>query len=298
MRILAACKKCSTQFDVTGHKPAESFHCICGARVQVPEPKVHDAKLVRCGSCGGSRGDGLNCEFCNARFSTIDKGWGSMCPGCFCRLPNDAAFCVDCGIKINPQKLDAVRSDMPCPRCTAPLQKRTLEGLGIFECAGCAGLWLPADTFECICKNKEAMTAVARGAGMTGAKRMRFEMSSEEKVKYIPCPACKSLMNRRNFGGISGVIMDTCRHCGVWLDDKELGLIVRFIDAGGMDKSRDAEKRHREHTEKMRTKVPPSLSGAPMTFWEPKCDALDLAVTVLPGLIRAVGMLAKAFRKL
>ena len=46
-------------------------------------------------------------------------------------------------------------------------------------------------------------------------------------------------MVSRNFGRISGIMIDVCRHHGVWLDAKELEAIVEFIRKGGLEKSRD-----------------------------------------------------------
>ena len=46
---------------------------------------------------------------------------------------------------------------------------------------------------------------------------------------------------RKNFGKISGVIIDRCGKHGVWLDAGELEKIQHFIADGGLDKSRDRE---------------------------------------------------------
>jgi Zn-finger nucleic acid-binding protein len=59
---------------------------------------------------------------------------------------------------------------------------------------------------------------------------------------YIPCPECNKLMNRRQFAGCSGVIVDWCKAHGVWFDRNELRQIVEFIQAGGLDKAREREK--------------------------------------------------------
>jgi len=297
MRILAACKNCQTQYDVSGQKPNDSLRCRCGGLIIVPEPRIHDARVVRCSSCGGSRGAGMNCEFCGARFSTVDQGWGSMCPGCFCRLPNDAQFCVECGLKINPQRLDAIRSDMLCPRCTIPLQGRRIETIDLFECSGCAGMWLPVGMFESICQSKETLGIASRGLGR--AKSTRFELTEAEAVKYVPCPGCKNLMNRRNFASVSGVIIDTCRDCGVWLDNQELNRIVRFIEGGGLEKARDVEARDRAHSEKMREKhvpqtMPMDMSGLGAHSGYRSEDPGDFLVS---ALFQAVGALGRAFLK-
>ena len=67
------------------------------------------------------------------------------------------------------------------------------------------------------------------------------------------------MMNRRNFAGVSGVIIDVCREDGVWLDNQELNRIVQFLETGGMDKARAVEAREREHSEHMRARPVPSL---------------------------------------
>lgn len=297
MRILAACKNCHAQYDVSGHTANDSFHCRCGGLIVVPEGRPHEARLVRCASCGAVRGSGgLNCEFCGARFSTVDKGWGSMCPGCFCRLPTDGQFCVECGLKINPQKLDAVRSDLQCPRCACALQSRSLDHVAIFECASCAGLWVPSATFESICAEKETRGKAVALAGTGRRARRVFELTPDEKVKYIPCPVCKNLMNRRNFANISGVIIDACRNDGVWFDNQELSRIVHFIEAGGMDKSRARQQQEAQHALAMR---PPLASALPKDiFKQTHAGAFDTVIAggdVVPLLVRAVAEVASAF---
>ncbi|MCY3023670.1 MAG: zf-TFIIB domain-containing protein [Planctomycetota bacterium] len=287
MRVLAACKNCKAQYDVSGQQPNDTLRCRCGGLIVVPEVRAAETRLVRCASCGAVRGaGGLNCEFCGARFSAVDAGWGSMCPGCFCRLPSDAQFCVECGLKISPQKLDAIRSDLLCPRCGVALQGRHVDRIEVFECVSCAGLWVMVGTFEAICKDSEARGRAVALTGLADQSARRFELSAEQQVRYVPCPCCKKLMNRRNFGGSSGVIIDICRDDGVWLDNQELNRIVQFIESGGLDKARDAEAQAREHSERMRpAPVPVVLS----------VSAGRTEFDVLPALARAVGELARVF---
>jgi Zn-finger nucleic acid-binding protein len=300
MQRLAACAKCQTQYDVSTYTVGDSFHCACGTVVAVMEPRVHEARLVRCAACGSTRGKGgTNCEYCGARYSSVDKGWGSMCPGCFCRLPNDAQFCVECGLKINPQKLGDVRADLKCPRCAIPIHQRSIDGIEIFECGGCAGLWLPVATFSTLIDNKKKLDTALRGLNAAATKRGRknkFEITESEEVKYVPCPTCQALMNRRNFARVSGVIIDTCRDCGVWLDNQELNRIVQFVEAGGMDKAREFESREREHNEKMREKrkkpVPMMGVDGPITMGGHSATSGNI---LGPILARAVGEIARSF---
>jgi Zn-finger nucleic acid-binding protein len=304
MLILVACAKCQTQYDVSDQKIGNRIHCQCGGVITVDQPPVHEARLVRCSACGSSRGgSGTNCEFCGALFSTVDKGWGSMCPGCFCRLPNDAQFCVDCGLKISPQKLGATRPDLLCPRCQITLQQRAINGIEMEECGSCAGLWLPVATFHALIEDRAKLDTAMRGlnAAKRGDRRNKFEISEQEEVKYVPCPTCKALMNRRNFGRISGVIIDTCRDCGVWLDNQELNRIVQFVSSGGMEKSREFEATEREHAEKMREKRKKPAAGLHIDVREMyssgSTGGLKPSEIVVPVLAKALKEVARAFFK-
>lgn len=64
-------------------------------------------------------------------------------------------------------------------------------------------------------------------------ERMREVSTPEGLVKYRDCPRCGQVMRRRNFGTISGVVIDECGRHGVLLDPGELQAIEAFVQAGG-----------------------------------------------------------------
>ena len=66
--------------------------------------------------------------------------------------------------------------------------------------------------------------------------------SRKPQRAYIPCPDCGKLMNRRNFAGCSGIVVDWCKDHGIWFDRNELKQAVQFIRGGGLRKSREVEK--------------------------------------------------------
>jgi Zn-finger nucleic acid-binding protein len=223
---------------------------------------MQDARVVRCASCGASRDSGGEiCAFCGSTFSAADKGWGSMCPVCYCRLPGDANFCVECGVKIAPQPLNSAPSKLVCPRCACALTARTFDPITLHECPSCAGTWLGVDTFDAICRAHENQAIATRGLA-SSRTRVKFELTDSEKVKYVPCPVCKNFMNRRNFANISGVVIDTCKAHGVWLDNQELGQIVKFIESGGLEKSRERDAENAAHEERMRRINAPHATGS------------------------------------
>jgi Zn-finger nucleic acid-binding protein len=73
---------------------------------------------------------------------------------------------------------------------------------------------------------------------------------SRSPREYIPCPDCRQLMNRKNFGNISGVLVDICKPHGFWFDAGELGRIVKFVMRGGLVEAQKRERVEREATEK------------------------------------------------
>jgi hypothetical protein len=62
-------------------------------------------------------------------------------------------------------------------------------------------------------------------------------------------------MNRLNFAGCSGVVIDWCKAHGSWFDYRELQQVVTFIQEGGLKKSREREKaRLEEEAHRLRQK--------------------------------------------
>jgi Zn-finger nucleic acid-binding protein len=61
------------------------------------------------------------------------------------------------------------------------------------------------------------------------------------------------MMNRVNFGRLSGAVIDVCRGHGTFLDAGELHQIVTFITDGGLDRARlRAREELREEEQRVR----------------------------------------------
>jgi Zn-finger nucleic acid-binding protein len=149
--------------------------------------------------------------------------------------------CPHCGAAA----VEARASTLPtlkCPKCKSDMLPITLGGSSMRECESCGGLWLEVPAFENICADREHQAAVLGLASPVTGHRM--DATAEViKVRYFPCPQCGQLMNRMNFARCSGVIVDICRGHGTWFDASELRAIIEFIRAGGLDLSRQKEKR-------------------------------------------------------
>ncbi len=57
----------------------------------------------------------------------------------------------------------------------------------------------------------------------------------EKSVKkpYIKCPVCQKLMNRESFAYKSGVVINSCKDHGIWLDNGQLKSLFEWKKLGG-----------------------------------------------------------------
>jgi Zn-finger nucleic acid-binding protein len=146
-------------------------------------------------------------------------------------------------------------------------------------------LWVGTEVFQEICSNQEKQTAVL---GLPTS--LEPHQVNTSGVRYVPCPVCRTLMNRVNFANCSGVIIDVCRSHGSWFEREELHRIVSFIRAGGMDRSRrnqiaefeEAERRYRS----ARSGGP--LPGSPSmhSSWVEETDIADIGWSVMKFILR------------
>lgn len=143
--------------------------------------------------------------------------------------------CPHCGAAAAEAKA-AELSVLKCPRCAVDMSSVTIGAAPMRECTHCEGLWLDAPVFQLICAHREQQSAVL-GEGSLAAAHQTAN-TSEERVRYVPCPHCAQLMNRINFASCSGVVVDVCKGHGTWFDRDELRQIVEFIRGGGLDLSR------------------------------------------------------------
>ena len=84
MRLLVQCPECQRQYDATQRQIGSRFRCHCGAVVTVQQPKGHEARVVRCSSCGAARGDD-NADryaYCHSSFTLHERDLNTVCPHC------------------------------------------------------------------------------------------------------------------------------------------------------------------------------------------------------------------------
>jgi Zn-finger nucleic acid-binding protein len=186
-----------------------------------------DAGGLHCPNCGAtSAPDARRCPYCQARLATVS------CPSCFSLMFEGTGFCATCGAALARGEVSGEIAR--CPACQGQLQRIDIGKTTLLECADCDGAWIDATAFEALCADAEAQSAVLHRYGGRPAGRQRA-------VKYRRCVRCSKMMNRVNFGRLSGTVVDVCRGHGTYLDAGELHQIVSFIRGGGMARARQLQ---------------------------------------------------------
>ncbi|MEW5977886.1 MAG: zf-TFIIB domain-containing protein [Acidobacteriota bacterium] len=195
------------------------------------------AGALNCPNCGGSAvPHEPQCSWCGSVLATV------ACRHCFGAIFLGARHCSWCGEEaIQPEEAKEKKGG-PCPRCNEPLVPIKIETCELCECRECGGVWVDNSSFERICADREQQEVVL------GRPQEAAEPSLRDRKKgarlYVPCPTCGQLMNRINFAGCSGVILDWCKPHGTWLDRDEFPKIIAFIRTGGLRKARERDKEH------------------------------------------------------
>jgi Zn-finger nucleic acid-binding protein len=195
-----------------------------------------------------------------------------------------AKFCPRCGAAA--ARVEQEHAARQCPSCRNELQRIEIGTTRLMECDTCDGVWVDAESFERLCASREASAAVLHKLQRTAPGRIDL------RVQYRRCPQCGTMMNRVNFGKVSGTVVDVCKGHGTWLDAGELHRIVAFVQNGGLERAREnqiqelkeREKRVREAEVRAaldRGKADPHSAleiGAGMN-WSPG-DLLDLITAI------------------
>ena len=187
------------------------------------------ARTYACPACGAQVDEQARCcRFCTAPVATV------RCATCFHMNVSEAGYCSGCGRQLGLEPIGEAAT-LPCPVCKQALTAYAGAGEAptsgtLFDCALCGGQFVEHPLLREMLHHHEHAARPETPAHLAGRP--------EPRNSYIPCPVCASLMNRKNFGGISGVIVDVCKKHGTWFDLGELPRVLAFVVAGGLDRSR------------------------------------------------------------
>jgi Zn-finger nucleic acid-binding protein len=220
---------------VVEHPPPPAGIETCSCHLDEAH-SVDSAKSIRCPSCGGSLKLGARaCPYCHSAVAT------KRCGDCLAWNLADAKHCQECASTNFDAAADSAdpksreKTSMKCPRCiSGNLTARRYADLRATECDSCGGLMLAVDMMNKVVAARDHSTALRLALPKREAKR-------ETEVHYLMCPVCKKSMNRKQFGRISGVVVDVCRTDGVWFDAGELAQVLAFVERGGLEEERKRE---------------------------------------------------------
>ncbi len=203
-----------------------------------------EAPIVRCARCGGPRQGGEPaCGYCGADFTVTERDRDTLCPACVARIGRASRYCPYCGVRIDPQPLPPEASALACPVCgeEQPLQVRTLRQAGhvVLECRRCGGLWVAAAVLRLLEQEAQRAGSTVAPDALPGPRPSK---TGQPGPFYRRCPICGEVMHRRNYGAVSGVIVDVCKEHGVWFDEGELEAILDWIRSGGLRKAAARER--------------------------------------------------------
>ena len=229
---------------------------------------MSDAVSLHCPNCGApSRPEDQTCKYCHAALATVS------CPACFGLMFSGSAFCPQCGAR--RARSAGGPATARCPSCRGTMAEVQIGDTALMECGHCQAMWIDATTFERICADRATQTAVLHQ--WSSAPRQ-----PAGEIHYRKCVACGKMMNRVNFGKLSGTVVDVCKGHGTFLDAGELHAIVSFIQQGGLDRARDRqiqelkEEQERLHMMQARHDAHPSVRIETSTRTWSGADLLSL----------------------
>ena len=162
------------------------------------------------------------------------------CHHCYGMNAARAAHCSACGRELGLEPVGG-EDERSCATCKQTLVAYRGTGGVLLDCAGCGGQFVEHELLSSLLESREV-------TGFAVQRRVRRGALGLSAVRYVPCPTCRQLMNRKNFGGASGVVVDVCSAHGTWFDEGELPRVLAFVESGGLVLARaQLREREREH---------------------------------------------------
>lgn len=215
----------------------------------------------------------------------------AFCKSCSAPLLANTNQCQYCGVR-NDVDLQAKHSyivqkkvsDRICPHCDKPLQTIQIQlsqALLIERCDNCFGLFFELQELELLLDYAISHVTEINRVHLDNVNAERYSL--RQVVKYIKCPVCRQFMNRTNFAQKSGVIVDSCRSHGLWLDSGELAHLMEWKKLGGQLLH---EQKQIEQAAHFRKRVPESVSDLPR--FPGRKDSISLEGELLELLVTIV----------
>jgi Zn-finger nucleic acid-binding protein len=226
-----------------------------------------EAETRRCPVCGAPVKVGApGCGYCGSELLTV------RCAECFVMNAADGLRCSGCGRALGLEPL-SLPSDLACPECRRPFSGFGGTAGRLSECTGCGGQFVEHALLRDLLERREVFHSAL--------PRPPRENPMAGSVRYRPCPSCTAMMNRKNFGDSSGIVVDVCSKHGIWFDAGELPRVLAFVEAGGLERARrrkreDDERRAREARAQAVVMTPLTAQNQPVEWLDLGQAGLDL----------------------
>jgi Zn-finger nucleic acid-binding protein len=125
-----------------------------------------------------------------------------------------------------------------CPNCKINMDTINLHLEGDFlieQCSQCFSLFFDPGELEFILNQTVNKPEVVNHLKLNQLIEQHYDQ--DHSISYKPCPSCGEIMNRKNYGARSGVVIDYCSQHGVFLDSGELMRLCQWAKAGGQEHS-------------------------------------------------------------
>jgi Zn-finger nucleic acid-binding protein len=243
---------------------------------------VIEAEVSRCPVCGAPVATAARrCDYCASELRTV------RCGGCFTLNAAEALRCSGCGRELGLEPIATGAAALACPECRKPFAAYAGQGGTLGECAACGGQFVEHALLEELLERREVHRPVTR----TPPPR---ENPLSKPVRYLKCPSCAGMMNRNNFGGTSGIVVDVCTRHGIWFEAGELPRVLAFVQAGGLERARaqkSAERQRKERDRRIDT------ASAPLPPLRSEAGPLDWATSVADGVLALLDVVSDALKK-
>lgn len=188
-----------------------------------------EARVYVCPVCGAFAREGeRTCRHCQTALATL------RCGHCFELSFPDDLHCRGCGRELGLYPIPS-QSAVGCPDCKVPLHAFQASAGELLACEQCGGQMVAHPLLRALVEQREAL-----GQAVPSPGAIPRGNPLAERVRYRACPSCSQLMNRKNFGGASGIVVDVCSLHGTFFDAGELPRVLDFVKRGGLAKANAA----------------------------------------------------------
>lgn len=185
-----------------------------------------EARVLVCPVCGAFAREGERaCRHCQTALATLRCGY------CFELSFPDDLHCRGCGRELGLHPVPS-QSEARCPDCKVPLDAFQASAGDLLACEQCGGQMVGHELLRALIEQREALGQAVPSPGAVPRGN-----PLADPVRYRACPTCAQLMNRKNFGGVSGIVVDVCSRHGTFFDAGELPRVLDFVKRGGLGKA-------------------------------------------------------------